>query len=307
MEAHEVHGFGQNTSLVAHLSHAGLLPSHIYFGSCFFVLGTWWLTAVLRRQYRKSRGIAASLSFSGKCGACSSKLVEGLVKFVACIIGIVIEAITVKGLGRPENYTYDTIYVSFMLAALVDIISGFRIVLPEGIDFLAHAIGFANLAVLARSQSWGHLHLTVTTRMLTSYVATFATIALLMELYRPQSQILKFIRTGAVMLQGVWLWQAGIVLDSPFAERWVEEDHANLMFITIAFSWDMCGVVLFQILYAAIVEKLFGKREHGAMGRHLRGNKQNGLVEPLNADAVDDYKPLRTTEPIETTASGELN
>ena len=307
MGEHEVHDFGQNTSMVAHLSHAGLLPSHVYFGSYFFVLGVWWLTAVLRAQYRKGKNNEASLSFSGKCGVCSSKLVEGLVKLVACIVGIVVEAITVRALGRPANYTYETIYVSFMLAALVDIFLGLRIVLPEGIDFIAHAVGFANLAILARSQSWGHLHLTVATRLLTSYVAICATIALLLELYKPQHQVLKFIRTGAVMLQGVWLWQAGVVLDSPFAERWDEHEHANLMYITIAFAWDMCGVVLLQVFYSAIMETLFGGRNREVMRHHLGGNKKGGLVEAVKAEPVDDYKPLRTTEPLGDPTFNELH
>lgn len=302
---HDQSGFPPNTSLVVHLSHAGLLASHIYFGSYFFVLGAWWLTAVLRDQYRRSRKAEAHLSFSGKCGACSSKMTEGLVKLVACIIGVIIEVITVKSMGRPVNYTYETIYVSFMLAAVVDILIGLQVVLPEGIDYLAHAVAFANLGILARSQSWGHLHLTVATRMLTSYVAIFATLALIMELYKPQSQVLKFIRTSVVMVQGVWFWQAGIVLDSPFAARWIEEDHTNLMFITIAFSWDMCGVVLLQVFYAILIEKIFGGHEgDGPRSRYLV-TKPNGLKEPVNPEPVDDYKPLQTSAPLDLSASTE--
>ncbi|KAM7542151.1 hypothetical protein Aperf_G00000011266 [Anoplocephala perfoliata] len=305
---HDQSVFPPDTSLVTHLSHAGLLTSHIYFGGYFFVLGAWWFTAVLRDQYRRdrqSRKVEAHLSFSGKCVVCSSKVVEGLVKLVACLIGVVIEAITVKSMGRPVNYTYDTIYVSFMLAAVVDIIIGLQVVLPEGIDYVAHAVAFANLGVLARSQSVGDLKLTVATRMITSYIAIFSTIALIMELYRPQSQILKFVRTSAVMLQGVWFWQTGIVLDSFFAARWIEEDHENLMYITIAFSWDMCGVVLFQIFYAALVEKIFGGHEVDGPRSHYLVPKPNRLKEPVNPEPVDDYKLLQNSVPPDLDASTE--
>ncbi|VDL29985.1 unnamed protein product [Hymenolepis diminuta] len=299
-------GFPPNVSLVNHLSHAGLLPSHVYFGSCFFVLGAWWLTAVLRDQHRRDRKTEPRLSFAGKCGPCSGKMIEGLVKLVACIVGCVIEVITVKVLGRAENYTYEAIYASFMVAALVDIFQGLRFVLPEGIDYLAHAIAFANLAILARSQSSGHLHLTVSTRMLTSYIGIFLTLALLIELYKPKSQILKFIRTGIVMFQGVWFWVSGIVLDSPIAERWVEEDHANLMFITIAFSWAMCGVVLFQVFYAIIMEKLFGGYDiDGPRSRYLV-TRSDGMKQAVNPEPVDDYKPLQQSDaPNDFAASTE--
>lgn len=289
-------GFPPNVSLVNHLSHAGLLPSHIYLGVSFFVLGAWWLTAVLREQNHRSGKNECHLSYSGKCGPCSSKMLEGMIKFIICIVGCVIEAITIKALGRAKNYTYESVYASFMLAAFVDIFQGLQVVLPEGIDYLTHAVAFVNLGILARSQSWGHLHLTVSTRMLTSYIAIFATLALLMELYKPKSQILKFIRTGTVMLQGVWFWQSGIVLDSPFAERWAEEDHANLMFITIAFSWNMCGVVLFQVFYAAIIEKMFGRYNlEGPMSRYLE-NKVNTVKESINPESINDYKPLQQND-----------
>ncbi|VDO04274.1 unnamed protein product [Rodentolepis nana] len=289
-------GFPPNVSLVNHLSHAGLLPSHIYLGVCFFILGAWWLSAVLRKQNHRSRKSESHLSFAGNCGPCSSKMFEGIVKIVACIVGCVIEAITVKALGRARNYTYETVYASFMLAAFVDIFQGLRVVLPEGIDYLTHAVAFANLAILARSQSWGHLHLTVSTRMLTSYIALFATLALLMELYKPKSQILKFIRTGTVMLQGVWFWQSGIVLDSRFAERWTEEDHANLMFITIAFSWNMCGVVLFHVFYAVIMGKIFGRNDsEGPRSRYLE-NTANTAKESANPESINDYKPLQQSD-----------
>ncbi|VDM24078.1 unnamed protein product [Hydatigera taeniaeformis] len=296
---HDEHSSNQSTTLVTHLSHNGLLPSHIYFGSCFFVLGTWWLIAILRSRYRRDKRKEVALAYPGRCDSCSSKLIEGLVKLVVCIVGVIIEQTTVKFLERPANYTYDSIYVSFMLAAVVDIFGGLRIALPEGIDFLAHSVAFANLGILARSHAWGHLHLTVATRMLTSYVAISATLALVLELHRPQSHILQFIRTGAVMLQGVWFWQAGIVLDSPFARRWVENDHGNLMFITIAFAWDMCGVVLFQTFIAVVVAKLMGRRELEAPMHRLRGSKQNGPSGPVNTEVGDGYKPLQSTEPLE--------
>lgn len=286
-------GFPPSVYLVNNLSHAGLLPSHIYLGVCLFVLGAWWLTTVLRKQNHRVRKNECHLSFSGKCGLYSSKIIEGMVKLVACIFGCLIEAITIKTLGRTKNYTYETVYASFILAALVDIFQGLRVVLPEGIDYLTHAVAFANLAILARSQSWGHLHLTVATRMLTSYIAIFVTLALLMELYKPKSQILKFIRTGTVMLQGVWFWQSGIVLDSPFAKRWAEEDHANLMFITIAFSWNMCGVVLFHVFYAAIMGKIFGRYNlEGPRSRYLE-NKANTVKEFINPESINDYKLIQ--------------
>ncbi len=302
----------QTEYLAVHLSHAGLLPSHVYFGSCFFVLGAWWFVAILRSHFRPHKLPQSALTFSGKCGPCSGQLLEGLVKLVACVVGLLVEQITVSRLGRPANYTYTSIYASFLLASIVDIFIGLRVVLPEGIDFIAHAVAFGNLATLARSHARGHLHLTVATRMLTSYVATCEAIFLILELYKPQSLILKYMRAGAVMLQGVWFWQAGLVLDSPFAGRWEETAHVNLMFITIAFAWLMCGVFLFQVFFAVAMGKLFGGG--AAAGREPSRFRRGGVKGPerdvlrgATEDAVDDYKPLQTSDVLEVDAnSGTL-
>lgn len=283
----------QSAYLAVHLSHSGLLSSHVYFGWFCFVLGTWWLIATLRSQFKASPPSQAVLSTSGTCGFCSGKLLEGIIKLVACVFGLVIEQITVSRMGRPENYTYTTIYSSFLLASAVDILIGMRVVLPEGIDFVAHAVAFANLAIVTRAQATGHLHLTVATRFLTSYIATFATIFLTLEIYKPRYLITTLLRTGAVIFQGVWFWQSGLVLDSKFAERWKESDHANLMFITIAFAIDACGVIVFEVMVAVAMAKFFSAHMPGRLRRNV-DNQGTGLR--VNASAVDDYKPLMTTE-----------
>uniref|UniRef100_A0A5K3FYA4 Transmembrane protein 45B n=1 Tax=Mesocestoides corti TaxID=53468 RepID=A0A5K3FYA4_MESCO len=159
MEEHSGHptnhsATSQAISLEAHLSHSGLLPSHVYFGSCLFILGAWWFTGVLRTQFRRSKG--------------------------------------------------------------------------------------------------------------------------------------------------VWFLQAGLVLDSSFSERWIEEDHTNLMFITIAFSWDMCGVVLFQIFFAAIMEKLCGGSKVEDHRQRLRTTEGARTIKDVNMNGVDEYKPLQTLESLES-------
>lgn len=286
---------GHVENLTIHLSNAGLLPSHAYLGSFFFVLGTWWCFAIIRSAHRTRKVSRAALSLHGKCaGSCSAQLIEGLAKLIACLVGLVIERIAVSYLGRNENYTYSTLYVGLLLASFIDILTACRVVLPEGIDFLAHAVTFANLAVLTRSHAWGHLHLTVATRMLTSYVATFVTLAIILELYKPDSLIVKFIRSGAVMVQGVFFWHAGLVLDSPLGNRWKETEHSNLMFITIAFVLDIFAVMLFQTFLAVITEKMCGRQEPRLSSRLKRSEQDRGNVMSVEDDAVEDWQPLKT-------------
>jgi len=259
----------------------------VYLGSCFFLMGLWWSLCMLQRQLiMKTK--TSQLSGSGKL-----QLIEGFIKAAVCIIGMGVESITVTSLGRPGNYTYTAIYASFLLAAVVDIAKGFRVVLPDGLDFIAHAIAFTNLGAVARSHATGHLHLTVATRLLTSYIALFNAGILLWELGRPQSQLLKNVRVACVMLQGVWFWQAGAVLDSGLAKRWVETEHFNLMFITIAFAWLMCGMFVLQILLFALTAKLcsFGSKVK-------RANRQaSDVLEVSNpSESNGDHEYLKNTD-----------
>nr|VZI16246.1 unnamed protein product [Spirometra erinaceieuropaei] len=285
------HANVSSQSLEVHLSHAGLLPSHAYLGAYLFLLGVWWSLSVLRGQFTKAASLtgsrSSSLTFTGKCGLCRSQVLEGLIKAAACLVGIIVETACVHTLGRPYYYSYPTVYGGFFLAALTDIISGTGIVLPEGMDYTANALAFANLGLIAHAQGTGHMHLTVATRLLTSYVALFNAGLLLWEYGRPQSEIIKQLRVGGVMMQGIWFWQSGIVLDSALASKWVETDHANLMFITIAFAWDMCCVVILLLLLTLITGCIFRDRQVLGIRRNLNVNLPGAPDGP-----PEGYKPL---------------
>ncbi|VDL85482.1 unnamed protein product [Schistocephalus solidus] len=279
-------------SLEVHLSHDGLLVCHAYFGTYFVLLGVWWALSVFRGPFPKGTSPTgsrrSSLTFAGKCGICNSRVLEGLIKFVTCLFGIIVEVACIQTLGRPYNYSYPTVYGGFLLAALTDIISGAGIVLPDGMDYATNAVAFANLGLIAHAQGTGHMHLTVATRLLTSYVALFNAGILLWEYGTPKSQILKCLRVGGVTMQGIWFWQSGIVLDSSWATKWVETDHANLMYITIAFAWDMCCVVILLSLIAIIIGCIFPHQQVLGIRRNLNVN----LPGTPEGEPPEGYRPL---------------
>lgn len=215
-----------------HLSHSGLIISHAFLGSCLFTLGIFWFVRTLHPRHR----------------LLNAPLLEGALKLLISVTGIAVEQLTVSKHDRPENYTYTTTYASLAVASAVDILLGLGVVLPEGIGVLSHIVVFGNMAVVCRAYAWGIVKLTATTRLLSTYVALFVVLMLWLDLWRPGVQLIKLSRVAGVTLLGVWMWHSGLVLDSAFSEVWSENDAANVMFISVAFVWDACGVVLLQIL-----------------------------------------------------------
>ncbi|XP_071625143.1 transmembrane protein 45B-like isoform X4 [Heliangelus exortis] len=67
--------------------------------------------------------------------------------------------------------------------------------------------------------------------------------SILLEVFLRDNIILEMFRAGITTVQGTWFWQIGIVLFQPWGGRTWDEDHSNIMFLTMCFFWHWAAAV----------------------------------------------------------------
>ena len=69
-----------------------------------------------------------------------------------------------------------------------------------------------------------------------------------LEVFFPSDLRLALLRAGFTLLQGSWFYCIGLVLYPPSGwERWDQDDHRQMMLVTMMFTWNVAGIVVFQV------------------------------------------------------------
>ncbi|BHF62190.1 Transmembrane protein 45B [Sparganum proliferum] len=258
----------------------GLLLSHALLGTFFFLEGAWCFCVLL---FPRTKNL--------KAGPLRTTVLADIVQLVFCVFGILVETVyTIHA-----AYAYHTVYGGFALAAITQALSDLGIILPEGLDDAAQAGAFSILGLIARAQAYGEVYLTGATRLLTSYAALFnAGVGTLYQLTafcsrRRCSLLIGQLRAGGIILQGVWFWHVGAVLRSP--DRWAEQEHDNIMHLSIAFVWDAFAVALIYSLVTALVGWLSpGQYEEST---HTQGTGKLNCLDARKYELLQDSKVQR--------------
>ncbi|VDK38548.1 unnamed protein product [Dibothriocephalus latus] len=99
------------------------------------------------------------------------------------------------------------------------------------------------------------------------------------------SPLIGQVRAGGILLQGVWFWHVGAILRSP--DRWAEQEHDNIMHLSIAFVWDAFVIIFIYIPITALV----GWLSRGRYGESA-DVKQAGK---LSLQDARTYQPLQNS------------
>ncbi|KAH0623260.1 hypothetical protein JD844_031366 [Phrynosoma platyrhinos] len=235
---------------------------HALPGSFFLLFGLWWsVKSVLKHYSRK-------LNKKGHVHRSFDRLeiIEGAVKVIFAIIGILAEQFVPDGphlhlyTREPSswvklmNWQHSTMYLFYGISGVIDILTYSPARLPLGLDRLTLAIavfieGFLfYFHVHNRPMLDQHIH----TLLLTSIFAGGTSI--LLEIFLRDNIILELFRSSLAILQGTWFWQIGFVLYPPFGGPvWDEDDHDNMMFITMCFCWHYAiAMLIVAIIYTLV-------------------------------------------------------
>ena len=120
-------------------------------------------------------------------------------------------------------------------------------------------------------------------------------------------------RAYSVLLQGTWFWQAGFVLYSPLpgAVPWRQDDHEQMMVVTMMFAWHMAGVFVVMLCIGAVVAACHGtRRSDGGSVVELPLLRRNGdtpsaqsrSAGDLDLDSDDDSVHVDFTRPTTTSS-----
>jgi len=141
------------------------------------------------------------------------------------------------------------------MSGVMDILVHHRAPLPEGIEYLIGCLAFVVEAVLFMFHLHGRTELDVLIHTLLLYVVYANVIIIVMEMRYRHSISVALARAYTVLLQGTWFWQAGFVLYNPIpgAVPWTEDDHGQMMVLTMMFAWHMAAVFVVMVCIGAVV------------------------------------------------------
>nr|XP_020647436.1 transmembrane protein 45B-like [Pogona vitticeps] len=236
---------------------------HALPGSFFLLFGLWWsVKSVLKHHSKK-------LNKNGRVhpGFDQVEIIEGVVKVIFATIGILAEQFVPDGphmylfSGEPRtwvklmNWQHSTMYLFFGLSGVMDIVTYSSTKIPLGLDRLMLAVavfveGFLfYFHVSNRPMLDKHIH----SLLLTAIFAV--AISIFLEVFLRDNVILELFRASLTILQGTWFWQIGFVLFPPFGgPEWDENDHDNMMFITMCFCWHYALAIFIMAVNYILVQ-----------------------------------------------------
>ncbi|KAJ7305038.1 hypothetical protein JRQ81_010825 [Phrynocephalus forsythii] len=245
---------------------------HALPGSFFLLFGLWWSVKFVLKHHSKklNKNGRAHHSFD------QIEIIEGATKVTFAIIGILAEQFVPDGphlylfSGDPRtwvklmNWQHSTMYLFFGLSGVMDILTYSPARVPLGLDRLMLAIAvFTEESLITSPCEYEFLfYFHVSNRpMLDKHIhsllltAIFAgAISIFLEVFLRDNIILELFRTSLTILQGTWFWQIGFVLFPPFGgPEWDENDHDNVMFITMCFCWHYALAILIMAVNYTLV------------------------------------------------------
>ncbi|XP_063167207.1 transmembrane protein 45B-like [Candoia aspera] len=263
---------------------------HALPGSFFILYGLWWSVKCPLNYI--SRTVNKNTQWKLK----HLEIIEGAAKAGFSLVGILAEQFVPSGPhlklyhGQPPswvklmNWQHSTMYLFFCISGVVDIVTHSLTKMPIGLDRFMLSISFFvegflfYFHVSHRPMLDQHIH----SMLLTAIFASAATS--LIQAFMRDNMILDLFASTLAVLQGTWFWQIGFVLYPPWGEpKWDENNHENIMFITMCFCWHYAIAILiiaanYSLVYCCIQ---INRRSNRQISIGLGIRKQNNSHVPL--------------------------
>uniref|UniRef100_A0A8C8E4W5 Transmembrane protein 45B n=1 Tax=Otus sunia TaxID=257818 RepID=A0A8C8E4W5_9STRI len=225
---------------------------HALPGSFFLLFGLWWsvkypLQYLSQKVTKKSHRIYCFQRVDA---------IEGGIKIIFALIGMLAEQFVPDGphlylySGEKRdwvklmNWQHTTMYLFYGLSGVVDVFTYISQAVPQGLDrlMLSMAVFVEGCLfyyhVLHRPMLDQHIHSLL-------LIAIFSgACSVMLEVFLRDNIVLEMFRAGVTIVQGTWFWQIGVVLFQPWGgPMWDENDHSNIMFLTMCFFWHWAAAV----------------------------------------------------------------
>ncbi|XP_066495711.1 transmembrane protein 45B-like [Tiliqua scincoides] len=258
---------------------------HALPGSFFILFGFWWSVKHPLKYHCKRLNKSAY----GNRYFDYMEVIEGAIKVIFSLIGMLAEQFvpdgphlhlyTTESWVKLMNWQHFTMYLFFAMSGAVDIFTYSRAKVPKGLDRLMLSLalfveGFLfYFHVSHRPMLDQHIH----SLLLTAIFGGFATT--LLEVFQRENVVLEIFSSSLALLQGTWFWQIGFVLFPPWGGPvWDQEDHDNIMFLTMCFCWHFAASLLIVgVNYALVyccVQRFMRKNGEIEIGLGIRKKMQ---------------------------------
>ncbi|XP_044853179.1 transmembrane protein 45B-like [Mauremys mutica] len=234
---------------------------HALPGSFFLLFGLWWSVKYPLRYFNEKVDKKSRRNHSYQ----RLDVIEGAAKIIFTLIGMLAEQFVPDGphlylySGEERswvklmNWQHTTMYLFYGLSGVVDVLTYSPLKLPLGLDRLMLSVavfveGFLfYYHVLHRPMLDMHIHSLL-------LIAVFGgAFSILLEVFLRDNIVLELFRASLAILQGTWFWQIGFVLFPPRGgPAWDEDDHNNIMFVTMCFFWHYAVALLIMIANYAL-------------------------------------------------------
>ncbi|XP_067826884.1 transmembrane protein 45B [Heptranchias perlo] len=269
---------------------------HALPGSFFLLFGLWWSVKYpikfLAKRNESSRRRSSRLCFN------RVELAEGVVKAVFSLVGILAEQFVPDGPHlhlmsedskswvKLMNWQHSTMYLFFGISGIIDIVTYSSSWIPIGLDrlLLSLAVFIEGFLFYFHVHNRPPLDVHIHSLLLTAVFG--GSFIIMMEVFLRDHIVLELFRTSLAILQGTWFWQIGFVLYPPSGgPEWNENDHGNIMFITMCFCWHYAASLLivaisYTLVYWVMQIKL--KRAGAIELGQLKVSEKNSQVSLLN-------------------------
>ncbi|XP_047496166.1 transmembrane protein 45B-like [Penaeus chinensis] len=234
----------------------GSFMGHILPGSLFFAFGMWWAYNIFFRYFlclrgggsgggsggggkNWRRGYRSTPTFSSRC--CSKIPMEAFFKIAATSIGIVGEFVTAFKNGKfthLNNAQHMTMYFFFGLSGVMDLAIHYRLPVPPDVDYVSAVLAFMAEGVLFYYHLHGRSHMDIQIHMFLFYLILSSAVSTIAEMCRKSSVLPALCRAFFTLYQGTWFIQVAFLLyPPPGMAKWDEEDHGQMMIVTLIFCW----------------------------------------------------------------------
>ncbi|XP_068449153.1 transmembrane protein 45A [Clinocottus analis] len=234
----------------------GSFKGHALPGSFFLLAGVWWAgKSSLWRSSRRSKS-AGSARPASRASQRRLEVTEGGAALAFSLVGMLAEQFAAGGprlrLLDPEgqhwqqlmNWQHATMYLFFGLAAAAALLVHTLEAAPLALDRLMLAVAFFNEGFLFFYHLHGRSALDVHVHHLLLFAVFGAALVAFLEVFHRGNAVLELLRCTLTVLQGSWFWQIGFVLYPPRGPGWDLDDHDNMMFVTMCFSWHLAVAML---------------------------------------------------------------
>ncbi|XP_077861516.1 transmembrane protein 45B-like, partial [Saccoglossus kowalevskii] len=247
----------------------GTFEGHVLPGIFFFAFGLWYTIKFSRRHILKSsnkNGKNEELSDDGrkwrrlrKLRGQTAEFWEGVLIIAAWIIGVIAELPPTDRFPYRTWAMFDdtdehnfiwgnkwqhaTMYTFFGIYGLAMVLSRTCVT-----GLLTYEKFFAALAFFVEGLLfYFHVHgrslFDITVHYMLVTTIFLNTIVMFGELWKRDDPLLPFLTAGFMMIQGTWFWQAAFMLYPPHGTKWDEENHANVMFVSMAYCWHIAAAI----------------------------------------------------------------